>query len=473
MKKQLLLAGTLLGLFQAQAQQRIPFKTPNAGHKNQQMIQRILGGQSDNKIAHKPTTIQQRVIAQNDAYGFTSEDDSTTFKYTGTKSSVFDFNNPDYQYNTYFSNQYAPIFLYPDEIHPINMLADSITRYYDDELSSAAKAYYRTDNKIDSSYNVYNSGLGGNSTSKQINIFNPQGYLIKSYGLNKLPVALTFDTISINTYSYNAGFTRIVTDSSWFGISSLPELRETIKYHYNSGNQLDSLVYWDLQGSAPERSQSYLFTYYTNGKLRTMINEEYYDGNTVIYSKDSFGYSTGVDYVTFRQSIYYEDGDFYESYREIKYPDANGLVDSSIAYGQETENGPWILYGKLQATYNEFDNPTSFVVVDGDGDLLRKQNFYYETFDDGISSVKSLADNKTFQVFPNPFTGNISIDWKQAGEKNLVRMVNMLGQEVYNSSIKLNPGKNEIMLPAISAGNYVLLIQTADGKTWSNKMIKK
>lgn len=473
MKKQLLLAGALLGLLKAQAQQRIPFKSGNTGTKNEQIIQRILKGQTDNNIAHKPTTIQQRVIAQSEVSSFIGEGDSTTFKYTGTRGSIFDFNNPDYTYNTYFSNQYAPIFIYPDEIHPLNMLADSITRYRNNAVNSAEKAYYRTDHKIDSSYSVNNGGIGGNSTGKQINIFNPQGYLIKSVGLNKPAASTTFDTISIKTYTYNAGFTRIVADSFWFGFSAPPQLGEAIYYHYNTSNQMDSLVYWDLQGSAPERSQSYNFTYYTNGKLRTMVNEEYYDGNTEIYSKDTFGYSTGVDYVTFRQSIYFEDGDFYDSYREIKYPNANGLPDSAKAYGQETENGPWVLYGTLRGVYNDFNNPTSFVAIDDAGDTLRKQSFYYETYDDGISSIKPLANNTTFQVFPNPFTGNISIDWKSAGEKASVRMVNMLGQEVYNSSMKLNPGKNDIMLPAISPGNYVLLIQTADGKTWSNKMIKK
>jgi hypothetical protein len=183
-----------------------------------------------------------------------------------------------------------------------------------------------------------------------------------------------------------------------------------------------------------------------------------------------------VDYVTFFQEDYYEDGVFTDGFREVKFPGTSGLPDSIQAFERPDIATPYQYTASLLPTYNSYNNPTAFYVKSllTGTDTMAKVSFYYETYEDGISGIDPVANNKDFNVYPNPFSNNINIDWKGKQQSNVtIRLTNIVGQEVYKTSMKLTTGKNAISIPSLNSGNYILLIQDADGKSWSSKMVKK
>jgi hypothetical protein len=472
MKKQLLLAGALFSILQAQAQ--TPFlRNHSTPKKGAELLKSLLHVQHSNNTGQKPTGTQQRVIAQSVSSVFAEEVDSTTFKYTGTRGSKYDFNNLDYLYNTYFNNLYDPIFRFHGSPNPKSVLADSIKTFTGDTLTNVANAYYRTDNKIDSSINNYYNGTGTFIPDKTLNVFNTQGFLTKSYSLQQNTPG-DWDTFLIKGYHYNSTFTRVESDSTWVGTAPLPTLVEVNTYHY-SNNKLDSILTWDV-GGTPEVYNKFLFTYNAGGKLSTLKNYDYDTGAPLLSYTDSLGYTSGVDYVTFFQEDYYEDGVFTDGFREVKFPGTSGLPDSIQAFERPDIATPYQYTASLLPTYNSYNNPTAFYVKSllTGTDTMAKVSFYYETYEDGISGIDPVANNKDFNVYPNPFSNNINIDWKGKQQSNVtIRLTNIVGQEVYKTSMKLTTGKNAISIPSLNSGNYILLIQDADGKSWSSKMVKK
>ncbi len=472
MKKTLLLATfASLSLSQAKAQQIPDLLFPNrAGHKHTKVTQNLLRLQSTGNIAQKPTGLKQRVIAQALNTPFFS--DSTRFTYIGTNGSVYDFNNPDYNYADNFTYEYAPMFIAPFQASSSRIIADSIIKYDGNDLAKWSKAFYRADKKIDSVWNYFFDGTMF-TNSRAINVYNAQGYLTTTYGIQQNPPPV-WDTFSYQRFYYNSTFTRMDRDSSWFGISAAPSLRQSDVYYYGASGKLDSFVTWDLQGAAPFRSQSYVMTYTSTGKLQTVKNYDLESGTPSLIGLDSIGYTNGVDYYTYHESNQYENDTLYDGTREIKFVGAGGLVDSVQGYGREGESSPWTFQGSFKYTYNSYSNPekltATLVGLPGSLDVYK---FYYETYDDGLS-IKPVTASKDFSIYPNPFHNTLAIDWKgkQPGAVSL-RLVNILGQEVYSQSLKLSNGKNTLNLPALSTGDYILFITDAEGKSWSSKVVKQ
>ncbi len=474
MKKQLLLAGALLSILQANAQS--PLRKQHASSKkNHELLTRVLHSQSISNTAQKPTEIRQRVIAQATELMLPGNSlDSTTFHYNGLKGSTFDWNSLNYSYNSDFNNLYDPLFRFPGQDNPMNMLADSISIYSDDELTWYANARYRTDNKIDSLRIKYNDGSGNFLAVKDYNSYNAQGVLVKTFNLQELTPG-DLDTFLTKSFSYNSTYTRIERDSTWISFSGSTELAGITTYHY-SNNKLDSIRAWDIYGAPLTLSTTIKLTYNSNGKISTLKSYDHFSGSPVLSYADTIGYTSGVDYMTFFQEDYYdEDGVFTDGTREIKYVGANGLPDSVRVFQREDIASGYEYFASLLTSYNSFHNPETFYIkFDMTGtDTAGRFSFYYETWDDGLS-VKPVAENKDFNVYPNPFSSDINIDWKGKQQSNVtVRMINIIGQEVYQTSIKLNAGKNQFQVPSLNSGNYILLIQDANGKTWSTKMVKQ
>lgn len=472
MKKQLLLAGTLLCMVQADAQTLL--KKHSSSSKHHELLDRILRGQSTNKLQQKPTGIQQRIVAQASEFQLAGTMDSATFEYGGPKGSTFDFNSLNYSYSTSFTNLYDPIFRYPGSDNPLNMLADSIKTYTDGELSYFADARYRSDHKIDSSFANYDDGSGSFTRSKDINSYNTQGALVKTSNFQELSPGVLALFIT-KTYTYNSTFTRVDRDSTWIAFSGAPELYGITTYHY-TGTKLDSMLVFDVQGTTLNKNTTIRLTYNTAGKITTLKSYDHTSGVPVLSYSDTIGYTAGVAYMTFFQEDYFDEtGTFTDGQREVKYVGSNGLPDSIRSFQREDATSGYVYFASLLPKYNAFNNPEAFYITLAmtGTDTVGRMSFYYDTWEDGLS-IKPVVASKDFNVYPNPFIGDVNIDWKgKQPTMATLRLVNMAGQEVYRKATTLVPGKNTFSIPAVSSGNYMLLIQDAKGTSWSNKMIKK
>ncbi|RYZ51980.1 MAG: T9SS type A sorting domain-containing protein, partial [Sphingobacteriales bacterium] len=192
----------------------------------------------------------------------------------------------------------------------------------------------------------------------------------------------------------------------------------------------------------------------------------------LLNSTDSFGYISAIDYSTFWQENYYdEDEVLADGIRLLRPAGSNGLpVTASIL---SYNGGNWAEDTHLDYTYNSFNNPTRIEGTEN-GSPVGTINMYYENYEDGISGIAPVAANKDFSIYPNPFSDKINIEWKgKAQSKITMRMMNILGQEVFANTMILNAGANTVSLPELISGNYILLIQDASGNSWSQKVLKK
>lgn len=474
MKKSLLIAAGLLAVVQTQAQTPRRHFT-REDNKLHSLIRSIVRSQLP-VTAQKPTAIKQRVVAQGTTY-FEEGNvyrDSLTFAYSGSNGSRYNHNNVGY--NESFEPEYAPMYSdYRYSVSPLDLLADSISYYDEGMLSDVERAWYRSDKKIDSVHTI-NYEMGNPELSNRtLTRYSPGGYLLQQVTLEPV-LGGDWDTLSYRNTAYNNDFTRVLADTSaympgagfFFGNS---------RYSYNTAGRIDT-VYANGTLLGEESKTRMLLDYYTDGKLRKAVQQTFTGGAWQNTQIDSLGYSSNGAYINYWLQMPYEGGvtdpDWHMLTRHFE--GANGYPDSVLQYNRITGTSGWAPVVRWNYTYNEYDNPVTFTsttIADGLEEMDGYINFYYELYDDQ-TSVKPVSAAADFSIYPNPFSNKINISWKGKPQSRVaVRLINVTGQEVYRSVMQLNAGSNNLDVPGLRSGNYILLLQDEQGKTWSSKLVKQ
>lgn len=467
MKKTVLLATALGCLAQAQAQFVKGSPEEKKWKEGRALALRMLGAQFASGTAQKPTGTQHRVIAQ--AYrDFGGNTDSMTFKYSGTRGSRYNYNSEELMYPVEFQPWYAPRPMFPQVSDPMNLLADSVRFYESGIAGNLETATYRNDNKI-----INATSISGNPPSptyhyRSSNVYNTQGHMITSYELESNDGGASYDTLSMVTTTYNSGFTQVLVDSAFDKTASGYELSGLIQYYYGSSGKADSILIVDQMSAGNEKIA---FDYYTDGKLKLVTTT-----SSGFNMTDSFGYTSGIDYATLWDNKALVDlggSPAIFGSRILRYPGTNSLPDSVATFDYDETTESWVPYETAVYTYTSFNAPESIEVL-AEGEPFSSMHFYYETYEDGGVSIRPVAENTAFGIYPNPFRNSLNIDWKGTAQSKVsVRLVNLLGQEVYHTDLKLNAGSNTLAIPAISDGQYIMVIRDSEGKTWSSKVVKR
>jgi hypothetical protein len=485
MKKSILLPCFLLGglslMAQTRHQQHHPLST--GAQKNHKLIGGILAKQvAIASTANKPTTIKQRVIGQASIDLDGQRLDSMKYKYSGTRTSSYNFNGIDFDnntaflYNNSFSSDYLPSYLTAITPTNSNLQADSIFYYEEDSVRQISKAFYAADNKVDS-FSSYSMNY---PTLKIKHIYNAQGALIQATNMDNAQSAPAFDTNEISKYFYNTAGTQLTTDTTYDFSNGSWEPSLANVYHYNSlTNLLDTINSYSLDDTAWYLSGVSALQYTSNGHI-THANYYGYDPTETLYfvETDTLGYNGAGPYFSYynRARIFLDNGSSVDGVTIYKTFGSNNLPDSArVGFFDETG-----LYQdvSLKYTYNTYNNPVTLIGTDpADTSYAGQFNFYYETFDDTPtpppSAINDIKNNKDFSIYPNPFDNKLNIDWKGAkANQTKIALVNVLGQTVYSSNQNLITGANTIDIPNLIKGNYVLLIQDAKGNTWKSQLVK-
>jgi hypothetical protein len=417
-------------------------------------------------IQEKPTGIRQRVIAQT-AKGATFSD-SAVFNYSGTRGSRFNYN--DLGYNTILNPLYEPNILYPRSPNGMYMLADTISYYRSDTLSYKDYALYRPDNKCSLLITEFGPDYPFNR-NKYVYTYNSNGFTESTY-YSEYNDPGPFDTSGIKRYAYVGG--KLLTDSSWYKENGIWSLASIHKYFYNTSGKIvvDSTSY--ASGTGLELADVSNFTYYPDNKLRTLTSTSFSGNSITEIVKDSFGYTNGINYVTYWQTQ--RDNFSWNTSRlrkEIKYPGTNGLPDSTTVHINADGSESGILY---RYQYNNFDNPdeiTSFEDGQSSGIPDQTYHFYYETFEDGLA-VDQLKNDNDFSVYPNPFGNQINMECKSLLNENYTfRLLNTIGCDVFSVRSAFRNGKATVSVPQLPCGFYTLLVQSSDGRLVNKKVIKR
>jgi len=465
MKTTILLAATIGCLLQAQAQS--PVQLAKEKMKAQSAwLNSFLQRQSE-ASAQKPTGIKHRVIASATFFDDGTFDDSTAYVYSGTRGSVFNYNDA-YGYRRSFQDDQGPTM--PTQ-SPTSM-PDSI-RYISEGFTHFEVASYRPDNKISQTTSHFED-----QASRQVNAYNAQGYRVLSYSLESNDNGSHYDTLRKRTFSYNNTFTRVLTDSIFDNTGSAYQLYGTYRYYYNSNDKLDSIVSYGNPLSPTLRVGKMAFYYYPAGELMKMTMEDFSIPDVSMNAVDSMGYTPGIPYTTFHSSLIKltQTGmpDDIFGFTWINYPGTSGLPDSAQLYDYDPTTSSMLLKDVGVYRYTSFGEPDSLLVYRaGEHAPRRSIKHYYETYESTVS-IKPIAASKDFSVYPNPFDKSITIDWKgKQGEQAAVCLTDITGREVLRASLKFNIGSNSLNLPRLNPGHYLLLIRDAAGKTWSSKLVKQ
>ncbi len=454
MIQKLVLSALLLGTASANAQTKTMelrrLKPKQQKHFN--LINSIIqNNPRNNSVAHKPTAIKQRVVAQvvaGDGYY-----DSLSYHYSGTNGSQYNFNNlSELGYSPRFKPNVSPAYEDIFEVPSNDIKADSINRYSEDEHEAREIAFYNSAGLLDSSYSEWLTTMDfeGSYTMK----YNDNGQVtsFKQWELwSDSPWGL-WRRITHNPSG------QVLTDSFFYFTEG--EWTHTIsnRYIYNALGLLDTFI---------EAYGIYTFLYDAAGRVTTSKYFEEDDGTLVQQDETTIGYTEGANYFTSYQYVV-TMGPLSDNYKVVQYPGTHPGPDSFKIFARAGSS--WVETTKADFTYNDFGNPT-LISARGEeleGDLI----MYYQDYDDGLSN-KDIVINKDFSVYPNPFKDNIVIENSGKLQRLHVSLTDISGKLLYNEQISLGNGINNLPLPQIPAGNYLLRLEDATGKGWSQKMVKK
>ncbi len=424
------------------------------------------------KTHNRPTTIKQRVLSQTYFDDTNLPSDSTTFAYSGMRGSDFDYYNLDFEYNTDHESGILPeinSILYSNRMAAY---ADTIKEYYDNGNGeySFSMAYYRADNQLDSII----TGMGDNSSvtayNKSENTFNATGVLQTT----------TWSSVgnpndySITNYYYNAAFTKIILDSTFYFTGGNSYLDWITSYKYDANDRIDSVItYGDQGGSNIIMADFTVLSYYPNGSLLSRSSYEMNLNNMSfqIEQSDSFSYFSNFDAYETIKIYSYDEGVLYTKIFALGTLGANGYPDSLKARVTDYDiNDSFNI--AIAFEYNSFNNPTNISTY-FDDDYNGKTHFRYEEYDDSPASIKPIV-NGSFEVFPNPIKDQININNKsELNGQYSISLMDISGRMVFERQQTISAGQNIISIPQIAKGIYLLELKNDKGIQFSQKVVKE
>lgn len=439
--------------------------------KHSQFVNNLLARQTLGNTAQKPTGTLQRVTSQASiSAGSTTPDDTSRYTYSGIRGSKYNHNETENPlYNMEFTSDFLTGSVGAMTSKSANLLADSIIVYYSGGSPDIAKAFYRSDNKLDSFFNSYNNG-GPTVIEKTKQLFNANGTMSQFAILDNSTNPPDMDSTMLRKFWYNTAGSQLLVDTVYEQGTSGLEPNYATKYHYNAQNNLDSIQQFANNGAGYDWYSLVAIKYDASNRVTNVVSIDF-SSSTPENTTDSFAYTGSFPFFTFYQSTMATPlGDYIT--KMTKTVGNNNLPDTIKFAFTEPGNPEDINFAKYY--YNSFNNPDSLIGFASDGTFTGRANFHYETYSDGISSTKDIANNKNISVYPNPFDNLINIEWKgKASEKASISLVNIVGQNIFSSTKILSNGNNSIDLPVLTSGQYILLIQDEKGNTWSHKLIKK
>ena len=113
----------------------------------------------------------------------------------------------------------------------------------------------------------------------------------------------------------------------------------------------------------------------------------------------------------------------------------------------------------------------TYTVTDGHGCSNSDTATYIVENCTGINNIVNAA---SMQVFPNPFSQTITLQWSGSENMQIVLVYDLVGREVYRSLLPQNVQSFNLNLNNIAAGSYLLNLITTEGKSagWQ-KIVKQ
>jgi hypothetical protein len=482
MKKIKTLSLLLATAIAANAQQSSFFKNETSFQKQfHGHVQEMLNRQGNNPL-QKTTVMQERVVAASsyllDGTGLAIAD-STMFKYSGNNGSKFDYNYMDYGY-TY------PIDLnpssYPYQWTKINVVADSVKYFKKDSstsplLLSEAYAYiFNLAGNIATSRQYYYTTGMPDGFDFYYNTYDGQGNLTRLLGLTDNGGSLPDSNIKVN-FHYDAQNRNSLDTAFYYDLGDwIPII--VLNYTYDANNNVTLLRISTDGGNGIQPQIDYAHTFYPNNRLKTVIGYQYSGATPMPSVKDTFSYLNNVPFFTTLTEYQASGANWTPSLELAKSLNTQNLPDTFFAGSIYNATTNTFTYGrKLKYTYDSYNNPVKAVQYDDNGTAFAVSgaiNYYYEVFNN-TNSVKNLATNANIQLYPNPTTNAISLQWKEGNNKQTIAQVtNASGQLIMSKKLTWNSDNVSLPVDVLNAGVYFITVRDESGAAiFASQFIKK
>jgi hypothetical protein len=443
----------------AQSDKELPKRFQQEHASRHTLMNQILHQYSPGELRHKGTAIKQRVKAQ--AIHSSGAIDSTVYFYEGINGSYYDYNRVfGFGYSTSFNPLYAPALASIHYRPSTDIHASRIVNYHNGSTVSDAYGFYNGLALLDSAY--LDNITDEYSETTRIN-YNDEGRLLR-FESTYLEESFMFK--ELRKISYNE-LGKIATDTTTYAVGTEPEvLLYSMNYSYNEDGMIDTVLSVDNEGLVT----GYALTYYDDKKLRTVKSYEVVGDSWALFSVDSLGFTAGIEYLTYAESKYLSGATVVTGSKMIQVPNSEGRPDSVMTY--IIGGGDWQPTSSVHFTYNSFGNP-SLIEFKNNSGIVTTMYLYYDEFDN-LSSNELDVNSQFVNIYPNPFTDEISVDFKRlAPERVLIKLVDITGKIVYKETgSTINPHKT-ISVSHLNAGLYILNVENAAGERYSQKLIKQ
>ncbi len=435
-----------------------------------------------NALAAKPTAgvLMQRVVAQSTRdNGTSSLTDSVKLKYSGQRSSTYDYNMMMFPYNYPYGTSpmfdYAGVFTTPQvkydtythwTINPFTMPAFGLYEGY--------YASYDTNSNLTNFKKLYvDSTLNDNMS--YVNLFNAAKNISKGFTFNLN--AGVADSAFIQHFQYDAS-NRLVKDSMYELHLGVWRIVARTLYTYDAAGNVTLIDHYSNQTDTsfllPLTQQlKYTNTYDASNRLTTVLTTM--SNGTVMgdYVKDTFTYSGTLTFHNSWKQIQMDPihGTWWPQYYMQKTLLA-GKPDTVYHRGWDSIANAWVPISKDIVSYNSYSNPDTILNYEYNWTSYSTTPdyttvYYYDTFtyNPPSTSLSSASAQPEIHIYPNPASTNITLELPTAlvDQRINVYFVNVSGQIITKQSV-LAASSMTLNTSHLTNGSYWMFIENDNGQ---------
>jgi hypothetical protein len=427
--------------------------------------------------------------------------DSAWYKYSATRSSIFNYDHMNFDDYYYMGSSFIIGFGGDLGSHDHNntpsILFDTalyIGTYFSPIYMVDTFGIYDTRYAFyDSSYNVTEyadlylmDSTSAHDNSRFINTYDTSGNIIHS-------LALSWDYGIWDSSQYRSFFydtaNRVVLDSTsvnYGGSTWAPDE----KYYYtfdDSGNMIHANAYFDSAGTWIPSVQ-YFMHYNSANQLRWDSVCQYTGGVWIPQASDTISYALG--YRTYEKTLNAVGGTPASYLIFTKHINGSGLPDTMYQEEYNYSDNTIIEKMKYSYSYDSYDEPTIAINYKFNVDTTFTSGwydttadyityYYYETYarhahNNAVNNVTETTEN--IKVYPNPTTNEINIYRPGAaqGTYTFIKLINTAGQTVRTESFPWHNETETVSMAGLAPGVYWVAIQDKSGNVvWRAEVVKE
>lgn len=289
--------------------------------------------------------------------------------------------------------------------------------------------------------------------------------LVRTYDSNDLLVKEDYyDSTSAyyyaNSYSYDSNKALIKREEKSIDRSVTRDINKEL-FSYNQQGQLIERIKYTFHQFTPNEYDTLKYTYNSSGKissslicrLSSKIKAEFiYDGSKLSFIRYYSINSSMTDFVLGAEYEYI-DGSA-TSFAEIAYLEQSPVYDDYAIYKDKTQ---FILPNQVAEIKN-------YEITASDKVLRSSKKFFYKTYLSGITKQKP----QLLSIYPNPVSDQLNLQLETKAPYTF-KIHTISGQLIMSGTMI----GNSIPTSNLKAGQYILNVETQDGKACSGRFVKE